>query len=220
MDTTNHLPEVVESSKLDISKKGPAPKWAQETFRDVPHLSAQQILTIAEEAENNGRGHKGRRDKTLILTLFDACLRVSEALKLTPADIVQSHGGFRLKIVGKGRKAAEAAVSSSVVAQIQSYILDREIPKNELIFPITRKRAHQMIKSAFECAKIPKPSGTGYCHVLRHSGAIARLRATRDPRSVQEQLRHVSPAMTLRYLKTLSREEALEVQSSVDLLRE
>ena len=220
MDNTHQLPEVIEGPKLDISNKGPAPQWAQESLRDVPHLHPQQIKEIANCAEENGRGHKGQRDKILILTLFDSCLRVSEALGLRPVDIVQNNSGFRLKIMGKGRKPAEAAISSSVVAQLQSYILDREIPKNELIFPISRKRVHQMIKAAFESAQIPKPPGTGFCHVLRHSGAIARLRATRDPRSVQEQLRHVSPAMTLRYLKTLTREEALEVQSSVDLLRD
>ena len=54
-------------------------------------------------------------------------------------------------------------------------------------------------------------------HVLRHSGAIARLRAIGDPRSVQAQLGHASIDMTMRYMRTVQIEDALEVQAAVDL---
>ncbi len=48
------------------------------------------------------------------------------------------------------------------------------------------------------------------------SGAIERMRLSGNPRSVQDQLGHASPAMTLRYFRTLATEEALRVQEGVD----
>jgi integrase len=56
----------------------------------------------------------------------------------------------------------------------------------------------------------------GTVHVLRHSGAIARLAATGNPKAVQDQLRHKEARMTLRYLKTLSAQESIKIQQGVD----
>jgi integrase len=53
--------------------------------------------------------------------------------------------------------------------------------------------------------------------VLRHSGAIARLAISGNPRAVQEQLRHKSAQMTLRYLKTIGHDEAMRTQQNVDI---
>ena len=53
-------------------------------------------------------------------------------------------------------------------------------------------------------------------HILRHSGAIERMRVSGNPRSVQDQLGHASTAMTLRYFRTLSQQEALRIQEGVD----
>jgi len=52
--------------------------------------------------------------------------------------------------------------------------------------------------------------------VLRHSGAIARLKASGNPKSVQHQLRHKSAQMTLRYMKTMSADESLVIQHGVN----
>jgi len=65
-------------------------------------------------------------------------------------------------------------------------------------------------------AGVAKPGKVGSVHILRHSGALERLRETGNPRAVQDQLRHKSQLMTLRYLKTLSREESLAIQGRVD----
>ena len=52
---------------------------------------------------------------------------------------------------------------------------------------------------------------------LRHSGAIARLEATGNPKALQDQLRHFSARMTLRYMKTLPAKRSLEISQGVDL---
>ena len=66
-------------------------------------------------------------------------------------------------------------------------------------------------------AGIPEPHRTGNVHLLRHTGALARLARTGNPRSVQHQLGHQSGAMTLCYWKTLEAEEGIRVQEEVDL---
>jgi integrase len=72
------------------------------------------------------------------------------------------------------------------------------------------------VDRAFQEAGLRKPEHVGTVHVLRHSGAIARLEATGNPKAVQDQLRHKEARMTLRYLKTLSAQESLRIQQGVD----
>ena len=88
---------------------------------------------------------------------------------------------------------------------------------DQRIFPITTARAWVILERCFQEAGVQKPEGTGHCHVLRHSGALARLENTGNPKSVQDLLGHCSPAMTMRYMKTLAIQESLKVQQQVEL---
>ena len=73
-----------------------------------------------------------------------------------------------------------------------------------------------MVSDAFEAAGVAKPAHVGAVHVLRHSGAIARLEQTGNPKALQDHLRHADARMTLRYLKTLSSIRSLQIQQAVD----
>ncbi len=180
----------------------------------VPHLGINEVRSIANAAGSIGNNKE--RDKLLIMTLFDGCLRVSEALGLRPLNIKQDSDGWCLEIFGKGGKPGIAAISASLAAQLQAYCYRHKVEPNERIFPINRTRAFQICEHAMIVAGVSKPQHVGACHVLRHSGAIERLRATGNPRAVQEQLRHTTAQMTLRYLKTLSADEAITIQKGVD----
>jgi integrase/recombinase XerD len=79
-------------------------------------------------------------------------------------------------------------------------------------FEINRSRAWQILNEAREAAGIEKRV---FPHLLRHSDAIIRLRKTGNPKALQYHLGHNSPAMTLRYLSTLTQEDALRVQQEV-----
>ena len=91
------------------------------------------------------------------------------------------------------------------------------LPRDSRFFPVSRGRVHQIIQEAADSAGIPIPEHVGAVHVLRHSGAIARLEATGNPKALQDQLRHSSARMTLRYMKTLSAKRSLEINQGVDL---
>ncbi|HLY75094.1 MAG TPA: site-specific integrase [Planctomycetota bacterium] len=193
-----------------------------ESGRTVPHIGRDAVARAAGAAARTARdgGTRGRgnaqRDELLMITIFDGALRVSEALRLRPCDIVEEEGHPRLRILGKGKKHAVVSVSASLASRLKAYAYDAQIAPEGRFFPFTRARAHQIIARAYKAAGVTKPGGVGTCHVLRHSGAIERLRETGNPRAVQEQLRHASANMTLRYLKTISAEEALRIQDQVD----
>jgi len=52
-------------------------------------------------------------------------------------------------------------------------------------------------------------------HLLRHSDAIERVRQTGNPKALQLHLGHSSALMTMRYLTTLTAEDALRIQQQV-----
>jgi integrase/recombinase XerD len=139
-------------------------------------------------------------------------MRISEALSLTPRRIGTQEGGAVLYILGKGGKARLVACPDSLAHRLKSFAFDRELGLDDRIFKINRKRAWQVIKEASERAGITKRV---YPHLFRHSGAIERLRQTGNPRALQIHLGHASPFMTMRYLSTLTAEEALRIQQEV-----
>jgi len=180
----------------------------------VPHLGLEEVLAIAQAA---GRAKEhGERNRLLVLTIFDGCLRVSEALALRVSDLKQSGEGWYVQVFGKGRKPGVAAISMSLAAQLQAFAFRARLDPHSLLFPVKRSRAFQIVDSAMKSSGISKPAHVGAVHVLRHSGLIERLRITGNPKAVQEQARHSTALMTMRYLKTLSAEESLKIQQAVD----
>lgn len=179
----------------------------------VPHLGLEEVRTLANAA---GEGRNGERDRLLVQTLFDACLRVSEGLRLRPRDIKQDASGWSLEVFGKGGKPGVVAISSSLAAQMQAYAFRHKMKADQRFFPFTRTRAFQIVDEAMDRSGIVKPDHVGTVHVLRHSGALERLKATGNPRALQDQLRHASARMTLRYMKTLSAQESMRIQQGVD----
>jgi len=182
----------------------------------VPHITLEDVQELASAALRAARPGNADRDSLLIQTLFDGCFRVSEALQLTPQTLHQTPGGWAVWITGKGNKRAEVAVSSSLVAVLQAYAWRNQLKLTERFFPIDRKRVHKILQRAFELSGVIKPPHVGMVHVLRHSGLIERLEATGNPKAVQDQARHSSFAMTLRYMKTVSAKRSLEINQGVD----
>lgn len=185
----------------------------------VPHVSAAQVKLMVIVAGRNKR--HGERNGLLIKVLFDGALRVSEGLGLRPCDIEHTPDGWLLSIMGKGSRPGKAAITEATAAEIQSHCYRAKIAETDRIFPITRSQAFRIVQATYDQAGIRRPGRdtdhVGAVHVLRHSGAIARLQATGNPKAVQDQLRHKSAAMTLKYLKTISRDESLKIQQRVGL---
>jgi integrase len=188
----------------------------------VAHLSVGQVKLLADVAGRNRR--HGERNSLLIKTIFDGALRVSEALGIKPCDLVHTPDGWLVLIMGKGLKPGTAAITAVTASELQAYCYRHRLGDHERIFPFTRSQAFRIVTSAFDMAGMRRPGRdsdhVGAVHVLRHSGAIARLRASGNPKALQEQLRHKSALMTLRYLKTIGHDEAMQTQQQIDVWQE
>lgn len=171
----------------------------------VSYLTEKDIERLIEVC-------KRERDRLLILVLFQTGLRISEALGLTPASIREFEGRPALEIVGKGKKLRLVALPVNLKEKLESYAYRKGILAKDRLFKINRFRAYQIIselgKSALGKRVFP--------HLLRHSDAIIRLRKTGNPKALQYHLGHNTPAMTLRYLSTLTYEDALRVEQGVE----
>jgi integrase len=209
-------PHLVERNK---SANVPAIRANADLADDfVSHLSPGDVKLMAVMAGKNPR--HGERNAVLILTIFDGALRESEVLKVRPIDIKQMSDGYELHIYGKGSKPGIVAITAATAQQLTSYAYHAKIQEMDRIFKITRSQVFRIVQDAYKRAGIRQPSKlndrVGAVHVLRHSGALARLAASGNPKSVQAQLRHKSAAMTLRYMKTLTAKEGIAIQKGVN----
>lgn len=184
----------------------------------IPHIGMDEVWRLCKAAEASSRPKYRERNQLIIQTLFDGCLRVSELLAVRPQDMIQTEHGWCLRLWSqKVRRWETCSVSATLAAKLQSYAYRQGIAPAQRLFPVNRTRVFQVIDKAFNVAGIAKPGGVGAVHILRHSGALERLHRTRNPQAVQEQLRHTTMRMTLRYMRTLAHDEALAIQSQVDL---
>lgn len=171
----------------------------------VSYLTEEDIRRLVETC-------KRERDKLLILVLFQTGLRISEALALTPASIRQFEGRPALEIVGKGKKLRLVALPVNLKEKLESFAYRAKIEPGARLFKINRFRAYQIIAELGQEVLGKRV----FPHLLRHSDAIIRLRKTGNPRALQYHLGHNTPAMTLRYLSTLTYEDALRVEQEVE----
>jgi integrase len=179
----------------------------------VPYLTPEEVNQMVAAASAS---RHGERDGLLIRLLFETGLRISEALSVTLAHLQQFEGQPALAIIGKGRKPRLVACPRSLADSLQAYAYRHNLTVNDPVFPINRKRSHQIITKAGEKAGLQKKV---YPHLLRHSDAIERLRQTGNPKALQIHLGHASPFMTMRYLSTLTAEDALRIQQQVEFPR-
>jgi integrase/recombinase XerD len=148
--------------------------------------------------------------------MFQGALRVTEAIKLRRCDKVTVDGRHILLVQGKGDKPRLVAIPEKLSHHLGDYALLKGIRLEDRFFPITRYRAWQIVKQCAEKAGIDRRV---YCHLLRHGGAVARLKQTGNPKSLQLHLGHADTKMTMRYLATLQTIESLETEGKVEFER-
>src|SRR3974390_2605071 len=175
-------------------------------LRLVPYLTPEEVKHLC----GGCRGRHRDRDALLILLLFQTGLRISEALTLTVGHLSRQPGA--LEVLGKGGKVRLVACPAPLTHRLKAYAFDRGLGPADRLFPIGRQRAWQIIGAAAAQAGLGKRV---HPHLFRHSGAIERLRQTGNPRALQLHLGHASPLMTMRYLSTLTAEEALRIHQGV-----
>lgn len=208
----NHTTDIVPVTpgKLINSDKALAIRRGQAAGAGgfIQHISFEDVRAMVREC-------RGERDRLLIRFLFESCCRVTEAISVRPADMVNDADGWQVRVLGKGAKRRAVAISAGIAAELQAYAYRSGIQRDKPLFPVTRTRVFQIVTAAMNAAGVAKPDGVGAVHVLRHSGALHRLAVTGHPKALQDQLGHSQATMTIRYMKTLQQEESLKIQQGV-----
>ena len=148
------------------------------------------------------------RDKALILSMYSAGLRISEAVSLSISNISKTLDEAR--IIGKGGKERYVFFSEEAKSAIADYLPQRSarlgmagIENKKGALFISRKGQPISIAGVrWIISRYAKQSGLGkniHPHSLRHSFATHLVNSGCDVRVVQEMLGHSSLSTTQRY---------------------
>ncbi len=153
---------------------------------------------------------------TLLLTVYSAGLRVSEAVKLQPIHIERSRKMIRIE-QGKGRKDRYTVLSDTLLKTLENYW--HTYHPGKWIFPGRTRAKHIAIDSAQQIyynakLKAGVKRGRGI-HTLRHSFATHLLEQGTRTYVLQQMLGHKSIRTTAKYLH-ISNEAISQVVSPAD----
>jgi site-specific recombinase XerD len=163
----------------------------------VPHfLSMDEAISLIESLKKSKSEYRDR-NLALVLLLYGAGLRVSEACGLKWRQIEFSERVLTVK--GKGGKERKVALVQLLLKAL------KRLPKNgEFIFATPARDAamdsragYEIVKCAAQAAGLLKPL---HPHALRHSFATHMLSSGTDLRILQELLGHDSLTATQKYL--------------------
>ncbi|WP_164114967.1 tyrosine recombinase XerC [Sphingorhabdus sp. Alg239-R122] len=173
--------------------------------RGLPRpVSPDEAVNLAETiSQRDAPAWVQARDLAVLLLLYGAGLRISEATGLT-GEILPL--GETLRLTGKGGKVRIVPILPQVREAVENYVQlsPHPISKDEPIFrgvrggalsPALIRRAVQNARTALGLPDTATP------HALRHSFATHLLGAGADLRSLQELLGHASLSSTQIYTK-------------------
>lgn len=152
---------------------------------------------------------KGRRDYTLLATMFNTGARVQEILDLRACDL-QLTKPFQLHLMGKGRKQRccplwpqTAQLLRSLCMELQTDLKSEvRIFQNCRATPLTRFGVRYILNNCLNRAKASIPSLLSkrlHPHSMRHSTAVALLKSGVDLSTISQWLGHSSLNTTNRY---------------------
>jgi integrase/recombinase XerC len=166
----------------------------------TPDDAVNLAALVAEEAREEWIG---ARDRAVLLLLYGAGLRISEALSLTGADLPL---GETLTVTGKDSKQRVVPLLPIVRDGVAEYLAKCPWPqeRDKSLFrgakggPLSQGMVQKAVARARLALGLPS---TATPHALRHSFATHLLGAGADLRSLQELLGHASLGSTQIYTR-------------------
>jgi site-specific recombinase XerD len=176
-----------------------------ERFEKLPCARTPKRLPTVLSPQELRRLFEVTRDvkhKALLMTLYGAGLRISEALALKPADIDSQRMLIHVRL-GKGAKDRMVKLSAQLLAVLRDYWRSRR-PVNWLFAqaknpqqPMDSSDAWRMVHRTARRAGIKRNISP---HTLRHSYATHLLDAGTDLRTIQLLLGHANLKTTSLYM--------------------
>lgn len=177
----------------------------------VPHLSPEVIKLLLEQPDRNRP--KGRRDLTLLSTLYDTGSRVQELIDIQVGDITLDNPAS-IVLIGKGGRKRRVPLMKNTVSLLKQYIsenkLDQSRKNNYPLFTnnqnnkLTKEGVAYILSKYVSLARekstfiIPKVSP----HIFRHSKAMHLLQAGVNLIYIRDFLGHVDLKTTEIYART------------------
>lgn len=175
--------------------------------RLVEYLEADEIRALLDAPD--GTTLDGRRDRALLLTLFNTGARVQEILDVRPCDL-QLVRPLQIRLRGKGRKERMCPLWPQTVETLRAFVTERGIDlaatqplfRNHRGGPLTRFGVRYLLH---KYARLAEPVATSlvakrvHPHVLRHATAVHLLQAGVDLVTISHWLGHASVETTNRY---------------------
>ncbi len=183
--------------------------------RSLPKpLTVDKAMTVVAERTETDLDWVAARDTTVLLLLYGAGLRISEALGLKRRD-APTRDRDTLRIIGKGGKERLAPVLPVTVSAAESYLdlCPYQLAPDDPLFvgvrggPLSPRIIQLAIARLRERLELPNNATP---HTLRHSFATHLLAAGADLRQIQELLGHASLSTTQSYTE-VERERLLAV---------
>lgn len=140
--------------------------------------------------------------RTIFVTIYAAGLRISEVVKLAPADINSKRMVLHIR-QAKGHKDRFVMLSEQLLTMLRTYWKHKR-PKGNLLFPgptgnpITERSVQRSFRDAAIAAGL---DDTVTPHTLRHSFATHLLEQGVDIRVIQQLLGHHNINSTARYTR-------------------
>lgn len=199
----------VSPMPLEIPKRPPA-------FQ--PYIYSEDELRNLVKATNTYQRHKGRLDprtvRTILLLLYGAALRVSEALRLTNGDldldnavlIVRDSKFFKSRLVPLGPNLTQAMREYAEWRNARDGFLGSDLPffvgrNSECVNISTLENGYQQLREHVGIRRDGGPRNQPRMHDLRHTSAVHRLIwCYRQGNDVQKFLAYLSIYMGHSYL--------------------
>ena len=187
----------------------------------IAHLTVEQTRRLLALPDRCTR--QGRRDATLLATLYDTAARVQELADLRVRDI-RLKGPTMVALTGKGRKTRHVPIDANTAALLAAYLAERQLdsPGHD-DRPVFFNQHHSKLSRggiAWILRKYqtqsPDPTLTDVQlspHVLRHSRAMHLYDAGVPLPYIRDILGHVDLSTTEIYARasTEAKRKALEV---------
>ena len=186
----------------------------------IAHLSVEQTRRLLALPDRSTR--QGRRDATLLATLYDTAARVQEIADLTVRDVRLQNPAI-VALTGKGRKTRHVPIDANTTALLAAYLAERRLgdPGRDG-HPVFFNQHHQKLSRGGIAwilrkyqARATDPALTGAQlspHVLRHSRAMHLYDAGVPLPYIRDILGHVDLSTTDIYARasTEAKRKALE----------
>ena len=183
--------------------------FRKEEKRQMDFLTIEEYNALQDACDP--KSEIGRRDKLMLLILYNTGLRVSELIGLRIQDIILDSSGrpTYLHIYGKGRKERDVPLWKSTAVFLQKYIETKGIRDADKLFlnrvdgALTRSgvryRLNSLVVKALDTTSSLKHK-TISPHTFRHSVALNLLQSGVDISTIAIWLGHESILTTHKYM--------------------